>query len=87
MSTPAGPDPVASDAAVYGAVQVLAEHLTRALSDDVTAGAGLLTRDRSDELRRLALRMARTVDAYGTPARDVLAAVEADPAVIALLDR
>ena len=75
------------DPEVYGAVQVLAEHLTRELADDVTAGAGLLTRDRSDELLRLALRLARTVDAYGTPARDVLAASEASPAIIAALDR
>lgn len=71
---------------VYAAVQTLAEHLTRAASEDVDAGAGMLARDRDEQLLVLARRLARTVDAYGTPARDVLAATGVSAEVIAALD-
>lgn len=71
---------------VFAAVQTLAEHLTRAASEDVDAGAGMLARDRDEQLLVLARRLARTVDAYGTPARDVLTATGASAEVIAALD-
>lgn len=72
--------------AIHAAAQVLADHLARSVSDDVIEASGLLARDRDDELLTLTRRLARTADAYGTPARDVLAAVGVPAEVIAALD-
>lgn len=74
-------------AALYRAVQILAENLTRGISNDVTEAAGLRARDRTDELVALGRILARTMSAYGTPARDVLAATDVPDDVVAALDR
>ena len=72
---------------VQVAIQVLAEHLSRAAADDVTEAAGLRARGRDGELEAIARVLARAVDAYGQPpARDVLAATDAPADLIETLD-
>jgi hypothetical protein len=73
---------------VQVAIQVLAEHLSRSVSDDVTEAAGLKARGRGDELQAIAEVLARTVDAYdGPPAREVLQAAQTPAELIEALDR
>lgn len=80
------PDAPPDPADLYRAVQVLGENLTRGVSDDVTEAAQLRARGRDQELLTLARSLARTMTAYGTPARDVLAATDVPPDVVEALD-
>ena len=75
-----------SDDDLYRAIQVLSENLTRGISGDVADAAGLKARGRSGDLHEIAKTLARTMDAYGTPARDVLKATDVGPELIAALD-
>lgn len=69
------------------AIQILAEHLSRSVSDDVTEAAGLRARGRGAELQAIAKILARTVDAYADPpARDVLGSADVSPELIEALD-
>lgn len=87
MTDPAGAEQDVDPGRLYQAIQVLGENLTRGISDDLTEAAGLKARGRDGELLIIARIFARTMDAYGTPARDVLAATDVSDELIRLLDR